>query len=332
MSAMTEQAKPAAPPEAPMSEDEFVASVYRIGEEYYHDKHPLHRRMAEGRLTQREIQGWVANRYYYQTRIPIKDGLILSKADDREVRREWLHRITDHDGNEKDSGGIEKWLDLAEAVGLEREATRRHELLLPEARAAVDSYVDFVAGHPLFDCVAASLTELFATGIHKIRLDTWPEHYPWVDPEGLAYFRNRLTQAPPDARWGLDYVKAHATTAELQERARFAVIYKCGLLWDLATAIEEGFSPGRGDWRPRLARKAKLRWDEIDKTDVLLLPERGLKLNATASPILRLCDGIHLRREIVEAMQQRFPQANPREVKISTMIFLDQFEQQGILE
>ena len=206
------------------------------------------------------------------------------------------------------------------------------KLLTPDAKAAVDSYAEFVSTHPLFDCVAVSLTELFAPGIHKGRLDSWPQHYPWVDQEGYAYFKSRLTQAPPDAKWGVDFVAEHATTTELQHRARQAVIYKCGLLWDLATAIEERFSPGRRDWKPRLARKAKLRFDEIDKAWMILLPERGLKLNDSAAPMMKLCDGEHTRREIAEALIPGFPESNPREVRISTMIFIDQFEEQGILE
>ena len=315
-----------------MSPAELEASIRQIGTDYYHDKHPFHRRMYRGDLSKEEIQGWVANRFYYQTRIPIKDGLILSKADDKEVRREWIHRITDHDGHDKDRGGIELWLDLAEAVGLHRGETAGLKLLTPDAKAAIDSYVDFVTIHPLFDCVAASLTELFAQDIHKGRLDSWPEHYPWVDQQGYAYFKNRLKQAPPDVKWGLEFVLDHATTTDLQRRTREAVLYKCGLLWDLATAIEEGFSPGRRDWKPKLARKAKLRFDEIDQAWMLLLPERGLKLNESAAPVIKLCDGEHTRREIIDTLIPDFPAANPREVKISAMFFIDQFEEQGILE
>jgi pyrroloquinoline-quinone synthase len=330
---MTEHARTAEPQESakPMPMEAFVASIYEIGKNFYHDKHPLHRRMYQGKLSKEEIQGWVANRFYYQTRIPIKDGLILAKSDDKEVRREWIHRIMDHDGDQKSRGGIELWLDLAEAVGLDRKETAGFKLLLPDAKQAIDSYVEFVASHPLFDCVAASLTELFAPVIHKARLDSWPKYYPWVNAEGYAYFKSRLTQAPPDAKWGLDFVKDHAATGDLQRRAREAVFFKCNLLWDLATAIEEGFSAHRRDWKPKLAAKAKLRFDEIDRVHILLLPEKGLKLNEDTAEIVKLCEGTRTRREIIAALQKRFVEKDPREVKIYAMQFLDDFQEKGIL-
>lgn len=312
--------------------EEFVAAIYDVGKNFYHDKHPLHRRMYQGKLSKEEIQGWVANRFYYQTQIPIKDGLILSKSNDKEVRREWIHRITDHDGDKDNRGGIEMWLDLAEAVGLDRQETADLKLLLPNAKAAVDSYAEFVMGHPLFECVAVSLTELFASRIHKSRIDSWPEHYPWVDKQGYTYFRDRLTRSPPDAAWGLEFVKEAATTPDLQRRAREAVLYKCNLLWDLATAIEEGFSPERKAWKPKLSKKARLRFDEIEQVDFVLLPEKGLKLTENSAEIVKRCDGEHTRSEIIAGLQEALSQEDPREVKISAMIFIDEFEQKGILE
>jgi len=316
----------------PLPLEAFVAAIYDIGKSFYHDKHPLNRRMYTGKLSKAELQGWVANRFYYQTRIPIKDGLILAKSDDKEIRREWIHRIMDHDGDQKSRGGIELWLDLAEAVGLDRKETSELKLLVPEAKKAIDSYVEFVASHPLFDCVAASLTELFAPRIHQSRIDSWPKAYPWVSEQGLSYFKNRLTQAPPDAKWGLEFVKDHAADdADMQRRAREAVFYKCNLLWDLATAIEEGFSRTRREWKPKLGNKAKLRFDEIDKVYMLLLPEKGLKLNEDTAEIVKLCDGTHTRRDIIAALQKRFAGKDPREVKIYAMQFLDEFEEKGIL-
>ena len=312
--------------------DPFVASIFEIGANFYHDKHPFNRRMYSGKLSKDQLQGWVANRYYYQTRIPIKDGLILAKSDDKEVRREWIHRIMDHDGDNKSRGGIELWLDLAEAVGLDRKETAALKLLHPDAKKAIDSYTEFVAAHPLYDCVAASLTELFAPKIHQSRLDSWPKAYPWVKPEGFQYFKSRLTQAPPDAKWGLEFVKDHATTVDLQRRAREAVFYKCNLLWDLSTAIEEGFSAERREWKPKLARKAKYRFDEIGKAHMLLLPEKGLKLDADTAALIQKCDGNTTRRDIIAGLQKQYGDRDPREVKIYVMRFLDEFEEKGIIE
>jgi pyrroloquinoline quinone biosynthesis protein D len=45
------------------------------------------------------------------------------------------------------------------------------------------------------------------------------------------------------------------------------------------------------DSRPRLARKARLRADRLTGGTLLLYPEHGLVLNASAAAILGLCDG-----------------------------------------
>src|SRR4051812_32541011 len=109
---------------APWSRDEFVARLRAVGEGRYHDKHPFHVRMNAGELSPAEVRGWVANRFYYQRNIPIKDAAIISNCPVREVRRVWLHRITDHDGppggDGPAAGGIEAWLRLGAAVGLNR--------------------------------------------------------------------------------------------------------------------------------------------------------------------------------------------------------------------
>jgi pyrroloquinoline-quinone synthase len=102
----------------PLDRDAFVARLRREGEARYHDRHPFHARMHEGQLSPAELRAWVENRYYYQTRIPKKDALILSKSDDPAFRRSWLRRIVDHDGERPGEGGLAQWLRLAEGVGL----------------------------------------------------------------------------------------------------------------------------------------------------------------------------------------------------------------------
>ena len=188
---------------APWSAVEFEARLRRIGEERYHHRHPFNLRMHGGTLEPDEIRTWVRNRYYYQTRIPIKDGLILAKARDPRFRREWIRRIHDHDGDAEGRGGLALWLALAEAVGLDRGEVERLEGVLPGVRRACDAYVEFVEGHDLLESVASSLTELFAGDIMHVRIAAFEKHYPWVSEEGLRYFRSRTTQAPSDAKQGL---------------------------------------------------------------------------------------------------------------------------------
>ena len=208
----------------------------------YHIHHPFHVMMAEGKLTRAQLQGWVANRFYYQISIPVKDAAIMSNCDDREIRREWILRMLDHDGCHiggiDDPGGIEAWICLGQAVGLSRDDITSLRHLAPAARFAVDAYVNFARRQPWQEAVASSLTELFAPHIHQQRIDTWPTHYPWVDLAGLHYFKQRLTQARRDVAHGLRFTLEHfSQTRALQERALEILQFKLDVLWALADAI-----------------------------------------------------------------------------------------------
>ncbi len=223
--------------------EEFEARLRALLEERYHHRHPFHQKMHEGRLSPRQLRGWIANRFYYQEQIPVKDALLLAKMP-REYRRLWIRRIIDHDGARPGEGGIEAWLRLGEAAGLEREELVRHVHLVPGARFAVDAYVNFVRDHSWVEGVAASLTELVAPHLHTLRLDRLPRHYPWVRPEGLEYFRTRIQQAARDAQEALEIVFAHSPTLEAQQRALRAVEVKCELLWAFLDAVSLAYPDG----------------------------------------------------------------------------------------
>lgn len=230
--------------------EEFTQRLRAVGEEGYHDKHPFHVLMHEGKLTKRQLQAWIENRFYYQAIIPKKDSAIMAKVDDPAVRRAWIQRVIDHDGTREGEGGIHKWLVLAEAAGLRREDVENFRFVLPGVRFAVDAYLTFVQSHALLEAVASSLTELFAPTLMSRRLPTFEEHYPWVQKEGLQYFRSRLIQAPRDVEYGLDYVLTHCTTPEQQERAVAVLTLKCHILWSLLDAVYFAYvSPG---WLPPL--------------------------------------------------------------------------------
>ncbi|ESR71373.1 pyrroloquinoline quinone biosynthesis protein PqqC [Pseudomonas aeruginosa VRFPA05] len=202
---------------AAMDRAEFERALRDKGR-YYHIHHPFHVAMYEGRASREQIQGWVANRFYYQVNIPLKDAAILANCPDREVRREWIQRILDHDGAPGEAGGIEAWLRLAEAVGLEREQVLSEERVLPGVRFAVDAYVNFARRASWQEAASSSLTELFAPQIHQSRLDSWPRHYPWIEAAGYEYFRSRLAQARRDVEHGLRITLEHYRTREAQER------------------------------------------------------------------------------------------------------------------
>lgn len=220
--------------------DSFTAAL-RAQSRRYHDQHPFHVKMNEGRLSRRQIRGWVANRFYYQENIPRKDAAILANCPDREVRRRWVLRILDHDGATGDEGGIGAWLRLAEAVGLAREEVLDERHLVPGVRFAVDAYVNFARTRPWVEAVASSLTELFAPDLMADRLAAFERHYPWIDRDGLGYFRSRLDQAPRDAEHALQVVTEHCRSADERARAVAALSFKCEVLWSILDAIDQAF-------------------------------------------------------------------------------------------
>ncbi|HEV7924607.1 MAG TPA: pyrroloquinoline-quinone synthase PqqC [Verrucomicrobiae bacterium] len=222
---------------SPWSRNTFIARLRRVGASSYHNKHPFHHLMNAGKLNRAQIQTWVANRFYYQVNIPIKDAAIISNCPLREVRRLWLHRISDHDGANGNEGGIEAWLRLGAACGLARRELIAQQHVLPGVRFAVDAYVNFTRREPWPIAVASSLTELFAPDLMAKRLAAFRRHYRWVKSDGLDYFSRRLTQAPRDSGEGLELTLQYCATREMQEAAVRALQFKCDLLWAMLDAI-----------------------------------------------------------------------------------------------
>jgi pyrroloquinoline-quinone synthase len=221
------------------SPDEFVERLRAQGRRY-HNLHPFHVRMDAGELQRDELQRWVANRFYYQRCIPLKDAAILANCPEVEVRRVWIQRILDHDGSAPGSGGIESWLRLGEALGVGRQELESERRVLPGVRYAVDAYVNFARSKPWVEAVASSLTELFGPAAIRVRLAALEAHYAWIDPAGLEYFRSRLDQAPRDADHALGIVVERCVTRDQQERAVAALKFKTEVLWAQLEAIERG--------------------------------------------------------------------------------------------
>jgi len=231
-----------------LSNEQFTARLRQIGEDRYHDKHPFHVRMHEGKLSPAELKAWIANRFYYQKNIPVKDALILSKLPSREDRREWIQRIIDHDGGrENGEGGIEAWIRLGEAAGIPREEMLDERHVLPAVRFAVDAYVNFCRLEPWPMAVASSLTELFAPTLVSKRIGVFEQLYPWIRPEGLAYFQARLHQAPRDAEHGLRIVWRECRDRAEQEQAMAALRFKCDVLWALLDALSLAYPSGENE-------------------------------------------------------------------------------------
>jgi pyrroloquinoline-quinone synthase len=225
-----------------LDRETFVAKLRQVGGRAYHDKHPFHVAMNEGRLSPDALRGWVANRFYYQRNIPIKDAAILSNCPLREIRRVWIHRIIDHDGGGENEGGIEAWLRLGEACGLSRNDLLKDRCLQPGTRFAVDAYVNFARTQPWPVAIASSLTELFAPDLMATRLVAFEKFYNWIDPSGLEYFRRRVTQARRDSDEALAITLEHCHTRGLQDAAIHALEFKCDVLWTMLDAIHYAYA------------------------------------------------------------------------------------------
>ncbi|MBN9085711.1 MAG: pyrroloquinoline-quinone synthase PqqC [Reyranella sp.] len=217
--------------------DELEGELRAIGAVRYHHLHPFHALLHGGKLTKPQVQAWALNRYYYQVMIPIKDAHALTKLPTSELRREWRRRIIDHDGDREGTGGIERWLKLAEGVGLDRTYVASTEGILPGTRFAVEAYVNFVRDKPILEGIASSLTEMFSPGIIADRVQGMLANYDFVTEETLAYFTPRLTQAPQDVDFALRYVKAEAKTRADQEKVLAALRFKCDVLWTQLDAL-----------------------------------------------------------------------------------------------
>lgn len=232
----------------------FEARLRQIGEERYHDKHPFHDLLHSGGCSIDQVRAWVVNRYYYQSRIPMKDAAFISRISDSNLRRAWRSRIEDHDGRAEGQGGIARWLKLAEGVGLDPDYVQSEKGILPATRFAVDAYVTYVRERPLLQAMASSLTELFAPAIHKSRIAGLLEHYDFANPDTIAYFKNRLSEAPKDVAFGLGWVMDHAKTAEDQQAVCEALIFKTEVLWAQLDALYSAYvAPARippGGWQP----------------------------------------------------------------------------------
>ena len=228
-----------------LSGDELEHSLRQIGEERYHHRHPFHHLMRDGRLNRGQVQAWALNRYYYQARIPAKDAYLVARLPTPALRREWRRRIIDHDGDGPGKGGIERWLKLAEGVGLDRAYVESTEGILPGTRFAVEAYVNFVRDRPILEGIASSLTEMFSPDIIADRVRGMLAGYSFITEETLAYFTPRLIQAPQDVDFALSYVKQHATTRADQEAVLAALRFKCDVLWAQLDALHFAYvEPG----------------------------------------------------------------------------------------
>ncbi len=226
------------------SAEDLERRLREIGESRYHNRHPFHAKLHGGQCTKGQVQAWALNRYYYQSSIPLKDAAIISRVRDMNIRREWRHRMEDHDGTTELEGGIMRWFRLTDGLGLDRDYVVSTRGILPATRFAVDAYLSYVRDRTPLESMASSLTELFAPGIHRERIAGMLENYDFITDDVMAYFRKRLSQATRDADWVLEYVRQEARTQEAREAVCDALIFKCEVLWTMLDALDHAYVGG----------------------------------------------------------------------------------------
>ncbi|MCJ2082521.1 pyrroloquinoline-quinone synthase PqqC [Methylobacterium sp. J-090] len=343
-----------------LSPEELAAALRDIGARRYHNLHPFHRLLHDGKLNKDQVRAWALNRYYYQAMIPIKDAAVLARMEDASLRRIWRQRIVDHDGDAPGDGGIERWLKLAEGVGFSRAYVESTHGILSATRFSVDAYVHFVKERSLLEAIASSLTEMFSPTIISERVAGMLKNYDFITKDTLAYFDKRLTQAPRDADFALDYVQKHATTPELQRQAMAALTFKCNVLWTQLDALyfayvapgltpPDAWTPGTGlvpeptpaqaagtgtlgpHDVPRLPRGVRLRHDTVRGEHVLLAPERTFDLDANAVAVLEYVDGARTVRDIAGLLAEKFT-ADRAVIEADILVMLNDLATKRVLE
>ena len=343
-----------------LTPEELEAALREIGARRYHNLHPFHRLLHDGKLNKDQVRAWALNRYYYQAMIPVKDAAVLARMTDANLRRVWRQRIVDHDGDAPGDGGIERWLKLAEGVGFARDYVESTQGILSATRFSVDAYVHFVKERSLLEAIASSLTEMFSPTIISERVAGMLKNYDFITKDTLAYFDKRLTQAPRDANFAIAYVKEHATTPALQRQAMDALTFKCNVLWTQLDALyfayvapgmipPDAWTPGTGLVAeatvpqaagtgtisahdvPRLPRGVRLRHDAVRNQHLLLAPERTFDLDANAVMVLELVDGQRSVRDIAGMLAEKFT-AEISVIEADILVMLNDLATKRVLE
>jgi pyrroloquinoline quinone biosynthesis protein D len=85
-------------------------------------------------------------------------------------------------------------------------------------------------------------------------------------------------------------------------------------------------------WRPRLASRARLKFDAIAKQEMLLFPEAALLLNETGAAIVKLCDGVRSIDQIVDSLAEKFAAADRNALRLEVNEFLASIRARGLLQ
>ena len=84
-------------------------------------------------------------------------------------------------------------------------------------------------------------------------------------------------------------------------------------------------------WQPRLASKARLRWDKVEKQYMLVFPEAALVLNQTAAEVLKLCDGDRSVTDIIDTLLEKFTETKREQIEEHVVELLTRIHNRGLL-
>jgi pyrroloquinoline-quinone synthase len=310
-----------------MSDSELAMMLRAEAKARFYDRHPLHAALDQGRLTRDQLRGWAANTYYYQTRLPLIDALIVAKSEDREFRRAWIKRVHDHDD---EGGALVLWQRLGEAIGLSRSELAEHELVLPNVQEACDEYVEYIAQAPLLAAVAASLTDQLEPPMLQRRIEAFQVHYAWVPNGALQCFRRRISRAKEDGAAALTFVLGLATKPALEEVCFEGIGKKTELLSRLLDEMTGAYGMGWSTQRPRLSLRASLLEDEHGA--IILADDRGVRLAPVEEIIVRLCDGTRTLDGIVGALATARPHTDREELQRDVLELLDRLIERRVID
>ena len=219
-------------------QDGFTVESLERNVTFWHD-HPFSVHLREGKLSREALKSWVANRYYYQKCIPLKDAAILANCDNSDVRRRWAARLLAQDGDAPGRGELAEWRQLAAAVGIADAELADDTLVVPGVRFAADSYVAFARGRSWLEGVAASITQGQAATHMAVRSASFERFYPWVDRQAVAHFSGRKDRLAREAEDARALLREFCRTPAQQELARAAVSFKSSVLWAILDALRQ---------------------------------------------------------------------------------------------
>jgi coenzyme PQQ biosynthesis protein PqqD len=84
--------------------------------------------------------------------------------------------------------------------------------------------------------------------------------------------------------------------------------------------------------RPKLAAKARLRFDRREQRFMLLFPERGLLLNDTAIEVLQWCTGHCTIEMIVDILAAKHPALSYESISNDVVTFISRLQSRGLIK